>query len=265
EKPAEILVNMKYLAHLFSGINAEQYLRIAVLAILCLTFANALFSVMHNEFGRGYHSFLAGPDDRFADGVKVALSFKTITGGLEKQPSFASWPDLFKNYYLHNPYVGREGFASGKETNFHFPPLFELLLLLCSLIIVRTGSPQFALWLLFAVYLCGVYWLTYRSVRKEDRTRAAEFAIWFVCLLGYPSLMIFTRGNYYAGFTALLIVHVLISLFGYRDGGTAASLALALAVNIRPNSLIFVLAFPVALGIRRSVKPCVHFFAMALG
>jgi hypothetical protein len=256
---------MKYLAHLFSGINAEQYLRIAVLAILCLTYANALYSAMKNEFGLGYQSFLHGPDDRFADLVKVALSFKTLTGGLENRPNFTSWPGLYQRYYLNNPYAGREGLASGKLTHFHEPPLYALQHMLCALLIVQTGSPQFALWVFFAAYLAGVHLLTYHSVRKEERTKTAEVAIWFVCLLGYPSLLIFTRGNYPAGFTALLIVHVLISLFGYRDGGTAASLALALAVNIRPNSLIFVLAFPVALGIRRSVKPCVHFFAMALG
>jgi hypothetical protein len=256
---------MKYLARLFSGINAEQYLRIAVLAILCLTFSNALYSVMINEFGLGYHSFLHGPDDRFADLVKAALSFKTVTGGLENQPSFSSWPDLYKNYYLHNPYAGREGLASGKLTHFHGPPFCELPEMLCALLIVRTGSPQFALWLFFAIYLSGVYWLTYHAVRREERTKAAKLAIWFVCLLGYPSLLIFTRGHYIAGFTALLIAYALISLFGYTDGGTAACLALAAAVNLRPNALIFVLAFPVALGIRRSVKPCVRFFAMALG
>ena len=270
EKPAEILLNMKHLAHLFSGINAEQYLRIAVLGILCLTFANALYSVMRNEFGLGYQSFLHGPDDRFADLVKPALSFKIFTSGLENRPSFASWPVLFQNYYLHNPYVGREGLASGglasgQETHFHYPPLWELLALMCSLIIVHTGSPQIALLLFFTAYLSGVYRLIYHSVRREERTKTAVFAIWFVCLLGYPSLLIFTRGNFYAGFTAFLIVHVLISLFGYRDGGAAASLALALAVNTRPNALIFVLAFPVALGVRRSLKPCMRFFAMALG
>ncbi len=257
---------MKYLARLFSVINAEQYLRIAVFCILCLTFANVLFSVMSEEFGFGYHSFLLGPGpgDRFADLVKPALSFKTFTSGLENQPSFASWPALYKYYYFNNPYAGREGFASGMETHFHYPPLWELLALMCSLIIVRAGSPQFALLLFFTAYLSGVYLLAYHSVRKEEKTKT-EFAIWFVCLLGYPSLVIFARGNFYAGFTSLLIVHFMISLFGYRNAGIAAPLALAVAVNMRPNSLVFVLAFPVALGIRRSIKPCVRFFAMALG
>ena len=256
---------MKEPADLFSGLDAKQYLRIAVLAIICLTFANVLFSVMSDEFGMGYHSFLTGPDDRFADLVKVALSFKTFTGGLENQPSFASWPVLYKYYYFDNPYAGRDGLANGRLTHFHLPPFSALLALLCSLIIVRTGSPQSVLWLFFAIYLSGVYCLTYRSVRKKERTKAAEFAIWYVCLLGYPSLLLFARGNYYAGFTSLLIMHVLISLFGYEDAGTAVSLALAVAVNVRPNSLIFVLAFPVALGIRRSIKSCARFFAMALG
>jgi hypothetical protein len=256
---------VKYLADLFSRIDAQQYLRIAVLAIFCLTFANVLFSVMSDEFGLGYHSFLHGSDDRYADLVKTALSFKTLTHGLENQPSFAAWPDLFKNYYFHNPYAGREGLASGELTHFHEPPLYALQHLLCSLIIVKTGSPQSVLWLFFAIYLFGVYWLIYHSVRQQERTWTVQVTIWFVCLLGYPALLLFTRGNYNAGFTGLVITYALISLFGYKDGGVAAWLPLAVAVNIRPNSLIFLLAFPITLGIRRSLKPCIRFFAMALG
>ena len=54
----------------------------------------------------------------------------------------------------------------------------------------------------------------------------------------------------------------MLALFRRGDVGFAALLSLAIAVNIRPNAIIFALALPVVLGLRRSLKPCIRLAAL---
>jgi len=256
---------MNRLAHLFSQISPKQYLQIVILSIATLTFANLLFSAMIFELGHDYKSIISGPDDRFADLVKVSLSFKTFTPHLEDCRRFQSWPALYKYYYMSNPYGGKAELAQGRLTHFHLPPFSELIFIACAIFVAHTQNVSFLLVIFVLLYLMVVQWTISIGLSKEQRTITVLLAVWFISLLSYPSLMAFTRGNFNSGFTSLLIAAFMLSLFGRGRANIAALASLAVAVNFRPNAIIFVFAIPVVLGLRSSIKPVLRFAALALG
>jgi hypothetical protein len=233
--------------------------------LLVLGFAlNAGYSALHFGFGFGPSYFLPGPQDRFADLIKVALSFKDYTAGLATTVEFQAWPEAYKNYLLHNPYNGAEALPTGRLTHLHHPPLSQLSFNICAILMVATKSATGVLWIWFGLYAACVAWLaaTYRRCATEKRS--ALYPILVLCFASYPALIVFTRGNYHAGFASILISVFLVSCFGQRKVTWSAVLALALAINFRPVALIFLLAIPMILGWRRSMVPTVAAIGLAL-
>lgn len=232
--------------------------------LLALGFAlNAGYAALHYSFGFGEAYFLAGPEDRFADLVKVALSFKDYTAWLAATSEFQAWPAVYKDYLLHNPYRGIEGLATGRLTHMHHPPLSQLSFTLCAMLIALGKSATGVLWLWFGLYAAGVAWLakTYRKCMTGKRPSVVHLLI--LCFASYPALLVFARGNYHAGFSSILIAVFLVSCFGQRKVSWPAILALALAMNFRPVALVFVLAIPLVVGWRRSVVPVLAAIALA--
>jgi hypothetical protein len=97
-----------------------------------------LYCTVAYEFGAGPTTFLLGPEDRFADVIKLSLSFRSVTGGVNETEKFQNWQPLFQHYYEHPDYGGAESLATGELTHFHHPPLSTLIFLLCGLFMVRT-------------------------------------------------------------------------------------------------------------------------------
>jgi hypothetical protein len=255
---------MNRLRRLIPDIRHDRYLPMAVLGLICITYVNMLYSTVAYEFGRGSTTFLAGPDDRFADVIKLSLSFRSVTQGLDHTKSFQSWSPMYQRYYEHPDYGGIESFATGQLTHFHHPPLSTLIFLLCGMFLVRTGSPVVTLVLLFCIYLVEV-WSTIRiGVPREKRKVSLLAVFWFFCLASYPALVVFGRGNYVnAGLTTIPIVAFLMATFAREKPSIAAMIALAIAVNIHPNAVIFLLALPLAYGIRGAIKPVLQFIAIS--
>jgi hypothetical protein len=229
-----------------------------VLSIATLTFANLLFPAVMYEIGNDYKSILSGPSDRFADLVKVSLSYKEFMPHIENSKGFQSWPDLFKNYYLSNPYGGKDELAQGHLTHFHAPPFSALVIIACAFSIAQTQNAWFPLIIFFLFYLITVQWTISVGIPKEQRTSTAVFTVWFIALLSYPALFVFSRGHFIDGITSLLIVVFLLALFGRRRVDVVAVIALAVAVNVRPDAIIFTLAIPAVLGFKSSIKPILH-------
>ena len=246
-------------------IRRDWYLQIVVLGLICFTFLNMLYCTMGYEFGFGPMTFLSGPEDRFADILKLSLSFRSVTLGVDKTESFQTWKPIYQGYYEHPVYGGKENLAIGELTHFHHPPLSILIFLLCGIFIVQTGSPPLMLLLFFCIYLLEVWTMIWIGIPRPKRTLGLILAIWFLCLASYPALVTFGRANYVnAGLTTIPIVAFLIATFAQKQASLASLLALALAVNIHPNAIIFLLALPLALGIRRAIKPSMQFIAFAL-
>jgi hypothetical protein len=209
-------------------------------------------------------TFLAGPDDRFADVVKLSLSFRSVTQGLDHTTGFQSWGPIYQRYYEYPDYGGIESLATGQLTHFHHPPLSTVIFLLCGMFLVRTGSPSLTLILFFSIYLAEVWSIIRIGVPREKRTLRLLAGICFFCLASYPALVIFGRGNYVnAGLTTIPIVLFLMATFTRKHPTMTAAIALAVAVNIHPNAVIFLLALPVAYGIRGAIKPGVRFITIA--
>lgn len=249
---------------MISEIQPERYLRLAVLAVVCLSFANMLYCTLEYEFGWGPKTVLAGPTDRFADLIKDSLSYRVVTAGADRTQAFHSWNPLYQQYYEHPIYGGVEAERKGLITHLQAPPVPTLIFLFCGSLIVHSGSPPLALYLFFLFYLCEAACIAWIAIPRAKRTWKVTAAVLFLCLASYPALVIFGRANYvYAGTTSLAVVFFLTGLYTRRKASLLYLLALAVAVNIHPNAVIFALAIPLVLGVRRAVKPCLEFLAIS--
>lgn len=233
----------------------SQILSTAAFFIVAATALNAVYFTLRYAFGYELGTYLTGPDDRFADLVKVALSFKSITWKLTETLQFWTWPELYKDYLLHNPYGGKANLALGQLTHFHHPPFSQLLFTLCALLIAATLNPTDALWIWFGIYVLGVVWLARSASRPDERAALPrQLTVLFLCLATYPAMLVFVRGNYNAGFSSIMIAIFLVHCFGRRRISPWSLLALAIAINIRPPALIFLAALPLAFGLRESAR-----------
>lgn len=231
-----------------------------------MTLANGLYFDLRAALGQGQGSFLPGPKDRFADIVKVALSFKTVTGHLVESPVIETWPAIYRDYLLRNPYGDISNLAAGKLTHFHHPPLSQLLFTLAGIYIAVTGSPTSLLWICFGLYAWFVIALAQRLHPTNGGTDApALVAVTLLCFASYPAMLVFLRGNYLAGYTSLLITLFLVDCLGRRQIGLASLVALAVAINLRPTATIFLLALPASLEPKQSLRMLLTVCLLATG
>lgn len=256
---------LKRLQGFVSRISADQYLAVLVLSLVILSCANLCFSAI---FGPSYAAFLTGPGgskDNFADLIKMSFSYRPFLSGITTS-TFLSWPAAFQTFYLCPVYGGREALASGAYiTHFHVPPLQTLLFLANARLIASLQSITLDLAVFFGLYLATVQCALVIGIPRERRTIKLSLAAWFLALLSYPALMVFCRGNFQSGIASLLIVAFVLSLFVRNAVGPAALAALAVAVNFRPNAIIFVLALPFVLGLKQSLRALLFFGVLASG
>lgn len=248
-----------------AGLESGKILRYAVMALLCLGFANMLYCSMSYEFGWGAKPLLTGPgpQDRFADLLKVSLSYRSVTHGADRTKDFSHWYPIYQRYYEHPVYGGIKAVENGTITNLHHPPLSSLIFLVCGYLTVHTGSPTLILYLFFLLYLCEISCVVWIGIPRGYRTLSVMGATYFFCLLSAPALTIFSRGAYVdAGLTSIGVLYFLVVLYLRKRADFASLFALAIAVNVHPNAIIFMMALPFALGIRRSLKPLLIFFAV---
>lgn len=247
------------------AIDRHSVLPTAIYLIIAATALNAVYFALRYAFGYGFGTFLVGPEDRFADLVKVALSFKTITWPLTDTETFAAWPNVYKDYLLHNPYGGPTNLSTGQLTHFHHPPLSQLLFTLGALLIAQSQSATIVLWIGFGIYLAILAGLVAStSSRNNPSVTSRHCAVVFLCLATYPAMLVFGRGNYNAGFSSILIAIFLVYCFGRRTASLWPLLALAVAINIRPAALIFLVALPLAFGPKESVRKLATLMALTI-
>lgn len=230
---------------------------------MCLGFAlNAGYAALHYGFGFGPLYFLPGPEDRFADLVKVALSFRDFTADITGQEEFQAWPALYKDYMLRNPYGAVDALQHGHLTHFHHPPLSQISFTFCAILIATTKAPGLTLWVWFGIYSACVAWLAATYMKCAPDTESRMLPLLILCFVSFPALCVFSRGNYHAGFASVLIAVFLVSCYGQRAVSRPALLALALAINFRPVAGIFLLAIPLLLGPQRAVRPLLFALTM---
>lgn len=203
--------------------------------VFAFTAANAIFNVLAGAVGLGFphDTFLFSPADRFGDYFKFILSYP---GGEGVRPTeLFGLADLVAGYTRDNPYRGLEGLAAGGNTHLHVTPLTTLF----ALANLRTMSIVDPVALFVVVNLAIVGWLGAVFIGASVSRREA-WAWIGTALLSYPMLCMLTRGNVYAGIAAVLLVQAMIlSMRGHAP--SLAAILLALAINIRPNAVLFAL------------------------
>ena len=202
-------------------------------------FAGAVFAVLFPVIAmfHGYRSpilWMLGPiDDLFADYFKFITSFP---GGSDVPVrSLFGLIDFPIPLSRVNPYLGTEAFTQGGPTHLHTMPLMTLYCLLSLRAMAWIGGAGgFAV--SYAVLFA--YWIKVVIGWAESRQEALTWIV--VAAISYPVLMVVARGNIYAGCTGVLLVHAML-LAQKRTAPMLVAVLLALAVNIRPNAVLFVL------------------------
>jgi hypothetical protein len=179
-----------------------------------------------------YTTFLFDPNDRFADYFKGIFS---LPGAGDLKIDGTSKFSLLLSDYLHSKsYLGVEGLATGALTNLHSTPMGTLIGLV-NLQLMHYFDPIYIFVSIFVIGLALLY-IVFRSVSVSRRDSALFFAAALFC---YPTLFMITRGHIYSGISSLsLLIFVLLM---YQDKNRClALLFLAVAVNLRPNAVIFI-------------------------
>lgn len=213
----------------------SEHLRQILATVMAILLALMTFRVLANvvlpRLGLADVPLFFSPEDRFADSLKVAIAQTTITHPLWHDPRVANWPPFMQRYVFHNEYL------QPGATVHHLPPLSTLLMMSFAILFFLM-PPVGIICGLLACYAVGALGVarTVGSLSREKVTLAA-----FVLLvLSYPALFMMDRGNLHSGFTTLLVLLYIFTLFYSRLRGLGW-LALALAANIRPNVALFAL------------------------
>jgi hypothetical protein len=191
-------------------------------------------------------SELLGPkNDIFADFFTVLSSFPG-----SDRAAFGSFFGLFEydftlpdpNPYfgagglLGDPYLGLgSGSAEPVFTHLHLAPLTMAFCQVALRAMQATGGIG-----MFVICYASLaaYWI---KVAFSGAENWREGAIWSASgLLSYPMIFAFTRGNFYAGLAGVLLIHAML-LASRRQAPVFGVILLAVAVNIRPNAILFAL------------------------
>jgi len=239
--------------------NAEQYILFCLVSLLLLTGLNSFFFIMKEALGYGPGTFFFTSQDRFADLVKTALSYRDV---LLKVPtlrnSIENLSQQYQFYFYNNPYGGIKEIEG--LTHFHMTPISTLLNILCGLAIAHGKSPDMIMFMLFS----GCILLAFASTQLIVKNYKKSLFLVALIVLSYPLLMTVTRGNYSAFFCGIGVIAFLNSLFINKKIDYFSILLFAIAINFRPNAVILMLALPLMMGLRKSFLPAMKITIAAL-
>ena len=205
-----------------------------------------------------YTTFLFNPNDLFADYFKLIYSYAHLEDFSIGEPS-----SLLRSYTIDNSYS--IVFSQGKLTNYHLTPLSTLYSLI-NLKLMHYISPR----ILFISNLFIVMFLSSYLIKIFVKLNRDAILLMLALFLSYPFLLFFSRGNIQSGFTALFITVYLLNCFKKRNVYSGL-IFLALAVNLRPNAIIFIFALIINLVQHKGdwqskasslIKPFLYFFTL---
>lgn len=193
---------------------------------LFLLFVRILLSQVDSSY-----PMLFSSTDIFADSLKSGIAQISITAPLKNDPRVTEWPAVFREYVLHNDYLDPN--ASIR----HSAPLGLLQLMGIGWVLLY-AHPFTVVGLLTALYVVGACLIAFRLKLWSGFPSAAKILL--PLLFSYPALFMLNRGNFHSGFTSLAVIFYLATAT-FGRGRWAGRLALALAINLRPNVAVFAL------------------------
>lgn len=200
----------------------------ATLAIVAVLLgANILFNLAMMLVGAKppFTFFAMGLDVMFDDFFKYVEGFP---GGHAARPTIV--PGLGRMVWLgaHPAFTGT--LTNDWPTHYHNPPL-TILYGLAMARAVQVFDPG----LLFLVTIALLGWWGWRVAGLAG----SERGIWArLLLISYPTIVALTRANMFAAACALLLVHAMVLVTRGR-APLLAALLIAVAVNLRPNAIVF--------------------------
>ncbi len=198
----------------------------AILVLVALRLV--VFVVTQYLVGHGFEMLFL-PEDRFADSLKSGMAQTSISAPLYHDPRVAEWSAQWQRYLFDNDYL-KPG-----SSIFHSPPLSMLnLIAVAAMLLIM--SPGAVIAALAALYMAGSYAVA-RAVQSWSKVPAL-IRVWPLIVLAYPSIYMLDRANFISGYTSLCVIFYIVSLCSNRLRWLGW-LALALAVNMRPNVAIF--------------------------
>lgn len=203
---------------------------IPFLLIIFFTFINGFFNSICVELGLGveYTTFLFNPNDFMADLLKGALSFPgpDIAG-------VSRWNELYQKYYYDNPYKFEIDLSAMEKTNLHGTPFMTSFYLL-----VRYLLSFMSLTKIFIIFQTLWIFPLLALAYKNSRNATIRFYLCISVILSYPFLFALTRGHVPSGITGVCVIASI--LLAYRKKSPLIIIILlAIAINIRPNLIVF--------------------------
>jgi len=213
------------------GAWANDALRMLLTGYLFLSAFRIALSCLIAIFGWQEYAMFGPRDDFFADSIKSGLAQTSISHCLLSDPSVRDWPQIFQRYLFHNDYL-QPGWS------IHHSPPFSMLMLMGFAAILLVVPPTILIVMLASVYAAGTA-LVARLARAASGQQLA-LPLFMLILLSFPSLFMLDRGNIHSGLTSLCVIFYVIS--AHKDRWKRPGwLALAVAINLRPNVAIFAL------------------------
>jgi hypothetical protein len=208
--------------------SARALNRIVASYTLLLIMRTAL-SAVSLRLGYADYPFFTPLRDFFADALKSGLAQTSVSRRLLTDTAVRDWPELFQHYLFYNDYLKPDG------SIFHSPPLSMLMLTGIAALLLAM-SPGTVIALLVSAYAAGA--LVVARVASGMTGDPVARTVFLLILLAYPSLFMLDRGNIHSGLTSLCVIFHMISAYTGR-WRRLSWLALAIALNLRPNVALF--------------------------
>ncbi len=217
--------------------------RAAVVLLAIMALRGLADDIVRAFSGGAYGNMFFDPSDRYADFIKVAMSYRFIVMDAVRSHAWAHWPRIFQTYLLTNDYNDRLAFLADVRTaplgNLHLAPLATLIYISCAHVIVAFGAVP-ALLGYSALYVGGAIGACAVFRRLSGAPRGHVLFAAFALLLSFPAIWMLNRANLAAGYEAVLsfMYIVTVTTGRWRPLGW---IALALAVNLRPEPALLAL------------------------
>ena len=216
----------------------------AAAALVAIMALRALIDDVVRAFsGAAFGNMFYDPGDRYADFMKVAMSYRFVVTDAVRSHAWVHWPRIFQTYLLTNDYNDSVALLSDVRTaalgNMHLPPLATLIYISCAHVIVALGAVP-ALLLYSGAYVFGALAACGLFLKASGAARPHGLFAAFALCLAFPAVWMLNRANLAGGYeTVLAFVYLITVMTGrWRPLGW---IALALAVNLRPEPALLAL------------------------
>jgi hypothetical protein len=214
---------------------------------------NMLYWVVLNEFGVYSKSlFFIFQGDPFADFFKSSLSYVKYDAD-----KFKFLPNIYA-YLMDNPYKSYNALTDiNILTNFHNPPGTVLIKLFQADLIKKIGPVT-------ALFLVDVFAIS--ALLKALRTAAGYssfFFLFFLVMFSYPVLFALFRGNTQAIINASALIAFMVLAYEERSF-FMRSLLLAVSINLRPVSAVFIFYYFLKGDYKEFIKNASVVFALTI-